>query len=172
MAGTMAERRGASGLWSGEDLALVVGSQPHGVHGCMRVLRSTSAGTGGERAWVHDVHGGQTQSGSAARLGWPLSARGHVCVHENGCASSRTTRGSHHQVERHHGGRRLSSPWQKASELISIEEHREQGSGFFPSQENVCACGGARACGYERGCVCARIEASTMVTVGTTAATR
>jgi hypothetical protein len=34
------------------------------------------------------------------------------------------------QVERHHGGRRLGSPRQNASELGSVEEHRDKGSGF------------------------------------------
>jgi hypothetical protein len=139
----------AFGLWSSEDLALVVGSQPHDVHGCGSVFRSTGAGTGGERAWVRDVHGEQTQSSSAVRLGWPTSARGHVCMHENGCAISRTTRRSHHQVERHHGGRRLGSPQRNAGELGSVEEQREQGSGFFPSHANTCA--GAQARGYDEG---------------------
>jgi hypothetical protein len=37
-AGTTAGRRGASGLWPGEDLALVVGSQPHGVRERVCVL--------------------------------------------------------------------------------------------------------------------------------------
>jgi hypothetical protein len=87
MAGA-AGRRGASGLWPGVDLALVVGSQPHGVRGCVWVLRSTGARAGGERTWVRGAHGGQTQSGSTARLGWPVSTRGHACVHENGRASS------------------------------------------------------------------------------------
>jgi hypothetical protein len=113
MAGTAEEQRDASGLWSEEDLALVVGSQPYGVRGCVRVLKSTSAGTSSEHAWVRGVHGGQTQSGSAAWLGWLASARGHASMHENGCASSRTTRCSHHP-----GGKapRRAAPWLAAAE--------------------------------------------------------
>jgi hypothetical protein len=115
-------------------LASVVGSQPHSVRGCVHVLRSIGAGMGGERAWVCGVPGGQTQSGSTAWLGWPASTRGHTCVHENGCASSRTTRRSHNRVKSHQGRRRLSSPQRNAGELGSVEEQREKRSGFFPSQ--------------------------------------
>jgi hypothetical protein len=84
MAGTTAGQRGASGLWPGEDLALMVGLQTHCVHGCVGVLRSTGTRTSDKRAWVRGVHVGQMQSGSAARLGWPVSARGRTCMHENG----------------------------------------------------------------------------------------
>jgi hypothetical protein len=91
-------------------LASVVGSQPHGVRGCVHVLRSIGAGMGGERAWVCGVPGGQTQSGSTAWLGWPASTRGHTCVHENGCASSRTTRRK---------GRAFSLPRRKVRMCVS-----------------------------------------------------
>jgi hypothetical protein len=48
MAATAAGRRGASGLWPGEDLALVGGSHTHGVRGCVCVLRRTGVITGGK----------------------------------------------------------------------------------------------------------------------------
>jgi hypothetical protein len=81
-----------------------------------------SRGNSGERAWVRGVQVGQTQSGSAARLGWPALVGGCPCVHEKGCASSRTIRRSLHRAERHHGRRRLGSPRRNAGELGSIED--------------------------------------------------
>jgi hypothetical protein len=79
---------------------------------------------------------------------------------------------SHHRAERHHGRRRLGSPRRNAGELNSVEEQKEKGLGFFPSQANTCSCAGARACGYVLGCVHARVEATAMATTETTAATR
>jgi hypothetical protein len=43
-------------------------------------------------------------------------------AHENECAGSRTSQRSHHQAERHHGGRCLGSPWRNTGELSSVEE--------------------------------------------------
>jgi hypothetical protein len=68
MAGTAAGRHDASSLWPGEDLALVGCSHTHNVRGCGCMLRNTCTKTGGECAWVRCAHGGQRQSGSAARL--------------------------------------------------------------------------------------------------------
>jgi hypothetical protein len=74
------------------------------------------------RAWWNGV--------SAARLGWPVSARDRACVRKNGRAKPRTTRRLHHWVERHHKGRRLGSPRRIAGELSSIEEQTGMGVGI------------------------------------------
>jgi hypothetical protein len=77
-------------LWPDKDLALVVGSRPHGVHGCMRVLKSIKLGT------VASVHGCAASTArrrkAARRRGWGGRRQreaAHACTRKGARAQER-----------------------------------------------------------------------------------